>query len=88
MEKADVSNFLRKKLGLVGATNEVIPLQPEFLQEESMDEVSGDFVNELYRCVFNCILILLPRESDQSAMTSSLRSCRPSVYHSKMREFR
>ena len=32
--------------------------------------------------------ILLPRESDQCAVTSSLRSCRSSVYHTKMEEFR
>ena len=32
----------------------------------------------------NCIFILL--KSDQSAITSSLRSCRPPVYLTKMRE--
>ena len=34
--------------------------------------------------VFNRICILLSRESDQSVITSSLRSCRPSVYHFKI----
>ena len=38
--------------------------------------------------VFTCILfILLSRESDEKAITSSLRSCQISVYHSKMGEF-
>ena len=32
--------------------------------------------------------LLLPRESDLSAMTSSLRSFGPSVYHTKMGESR
>ena len=38
--------------------------------------------------VFSCIFILLSRESDQSVVTSLLRSCRPSVYHIKMGESR
>ena len=32
------------------------------------------------------LFILLSRKSDKSATTSSLRSCRPSVYHSKTEE--
>ena len=36
--------------------------------------------------VFGCIFIFLSRESDQSAMTSSLRSCLPPVFHTKMGE--
>ena len=35
-------------------------------------------------CVFICVFILLSRESDQSAITSSLRSCLPHVYHTKI----
>ena len=38
--------------------------------------------------ILSCIFILLSRESDQSAITSLLRSCRPSVYHSNMWELR
>ena len=38
--------------------------------------------------LFSCIFILLSRESDQCAIASSLRSCRPSVYHTKMGESR
>ena len=41
----------------------------------------------MYVC--RCILIiLLSQESDQCAITSSLRSCRPPVYHAKMGESR
>ena len=36
---------------------------------------------------FYCLFILLSRESDHSAITSSL-SCRPSVHHTKMGESR
>ena len=47
-------------------------------------------MSSLSGCIFvvSCIFILLSRESDQCAITSSLRSCRPSVYHAKMGEFR
>ena len=36
------------------------------------------------RFVFSGIFILLSRETDQSAITSSLTSCQPSVYPVKM----
>ena len=36
--------------------------------------------------VFSCVFTLLLWESDQSNITSSLRSCRPSVYHTKIGE--
>ena len=35
---------------------------------------------------FSCIFILLIGESDQSAVTSPVSSCQPSVYHSKVGE--
>ena len=38
--------------------------------------------------VFSCTFILLSRESDQNAMTSSLMSCRPPVYRTKTGESR
>ena len=38
--------------------------------------------------IIGCIFILLSRESDQSARTSSHRSCRPPVYHIKMGDSR
>ena len=37
---------------------------------------------------FSTIFILLTRESDKSAVTSSLRSCQLSVYHTKMEKSR
>ena len=40
------------------------------------DQVCHCFVAGL----FSCMLIFLSRESDQSAITSSLRSCQPVVY--------
>ena len=41
--------------------------------------------NEMLLCiVFNRVFILLSRESNQRDITSSLRSCRPSVHHTKM----
>ena len=39
-------------------------------------------------CVFSSIFILQLRESDQSAISSSVRSCRPPVYLTKMLEDR
>ena len=37
------------------------------------------------KCILRCLFILLPRDSDQNANNSSLSGCRPSVYHSKIR---
>ena len=42
----------------------------------------------LYFFIFSFMIILLFRESDQSAIVSLLRSFQPSVYHSKMGESR
>ena len=41
---------------------------------------------ETFCLVFSCIINLLSGESGQSAITSSLRSCQPSVYHFTMEE--
>ena len=49
--------------------------------------LSISFATFLY-FVFSCILIPLSRESNQSAITSSLRSCRSPVYHFKMEKSR
>ena len=48
---------------------------------------------EAKKCSFffvfcNCRFILLSQKSDQSAIMSSLRSCRPPVYHTKTGESR
>ena len=47
-------------------------------------------INMNFACifVFCCILILLSQQSDQSTITSLLRSCRSPVYHTKMDESR
>ena len=45
---------------------------------------NGVFIAQQSCIVFNCIFIFLSQESDQSAITSSLRSCQPSVYHTKI----
>ena len=46
-------------------------------------------VSSLFLLLFSgCVFILLSRESDWSAVTSSLRSYRPSIHHTKMWESR
>ena len=42
------------------------------------------FAQNCFIFLFSCMFILLSRESDQSAVTSSRRSCRPPVYYNKM----
>ena len=42
--------------------------------------------NYVLRELFHIIFIFLSRESDQRAIASSSRSCRPPVYHTKMGE--
>ena len=49
--------------------------------DEALTSVEGHLF------VFSCTFILLSQESNQKAMTSSLRSCRPPVYHIKLGEF-
>ena len=44
--------------------------------------------NMIFILVFSRTFILLSRESDLSAITSSLRSYRPSVYHTRVGESR
>ena len=48
-------------------------------------DASGKIFVFLY---FSSIFILLSRENDRSVITSSLRSCQPPVYHTKMGESR
>ena len=48
----------------------------------TISKVHAPLANAVVSCIW--IFILLSRESDQSAITSSLRSCQPSVYHTKM----
>ena len=55
----------------------------EELRNPQLVIASGKFIF-ISIFVFSGIVILLSRESDQSTITSSLRSCQPSVYHINM----
>ena len=60
--------------------------QPEKLSEEDAVNIAAAKMQVTCSCgssVLITLFIFLSRESDQSAVSGSLRSCRPSVYHTK-----